>query len=232
MDNRLHYRTMGMVLLPLKPSRRSHQPSHQTLSWLESALTVSYFPLKFLLRLIWLPLSVWIPFLEIGWTVFTFSLAGAKTYQQMLALRFVVGLFEAGYWPALYYILGSWYNKRKWSCLIIKVFDRKHCWLLDSQANLESATVFCSLQYQSHQSSVDSCKLEFTMASTVMLVLQDGDGFLVSFLSTVRSSHFKISDLKLQSSTVSFLSQSLSSPTSSCLIPLGPLNLTGSSLHV
>ena len=31
----------------------------------------------------------------------------------MLALRFVVGLFEAGYWPALYYILGSWYNKSK-----------------------------------------------------------------------------------------------------------------------
>lgn len=31
----------------------------------------------------------------------------------MLGLRFVVGLFEAGYWPALYYILGSWYNKRK-----------------------------------------------------------------------------------------------------------------------
>ncbi|KAI9733756.1 MAG: hypothetical protein M1818_007170 [Claussenomyces sp. TS43310] len=56
---------------------------------------------------------IWIPFLEIGWTVFTFSLAGAKTYTQMLALRFVVGLFEAGYWPALYYILGSWYNKRE-----------------------------------------------------------------------------------------------------------------------
>ncbi|KAF2674098.1 putative pantothenate transporter liz1 [Microthyrium microscopicum] len=37
----------------------------------------------------------------------------AKTYPQMLALRFVVGLFEAGYWPALYYILGSWYNKRE-----------------------------------------------------------------------------------------------------------------------
>ncbi|KAE8449068.1 hypothetical protein EG329_008656 [Mollisiaceae sp. DMI_Dod_QoI] len=56
---------------------------------------------------------IWIPFLEVGWTVFTFSLAGAKTYHQMLALRFVVGLFEAGYWPALYYILGSWYNKRE-----------------------------------------------------------------------------------------------------------------------
>ncbi|KAK4687117.1 MFS transporter, ACS family, pantothenate transporter, partial [Tremellales sp. Uapishka_1] len=56
---------------------------------------------------------IWIPFLEIGWTIFTFALSGAKTYQQMLALRFVVGLFEAGYWPALYYILGSWYNKRE-----------------------------------------------------------------------------------------------------------------------
>jgi MFS transporter, ACS family, pantothenate transporter len=40
----------------------------------------------------------------------------------MLALRFVVGLFEAGYWPALYYILGSWYNKRKSFCLIIEAF--------------------------------------------------------------------------------------------------------------
>jgi hypothetical protein len=40
----------------------------------------------------------------------------------MLALRFVVGLFEAGYWPALYYILGSWYNKRKLFCLIIEAF--------------------------------------------------------------------------------------------------------------
>ncbi|KAL6249511.1 hypothetical protein RBB50_003364 [Rhinocladiella similis] len=56
---------------------------------------------------------IWIPFLEIGWTIFTFALAGAKSYSAMLGLRFVVGLFEAGYWPALYYILGSWYNKRE-----------------------------------------------------------------------------------------------------------------------
>ncbi|OQV00239.1 hypothetical protein CLAIMM_05764 [Cladophialophora immunda] len=56
---------------------------------------------------------IWIPFLELGWTIFTFTLAGAKSYHAMLGLRFVVGLFEAGYWPALYYILGSWYNKRE-----------------------------------------------------------------------------------------------------------------------
>ncbi|KAB5547251.1 putative pantothenate transporter liz1 [Coniochaeta sp. 2T2.1] len=56
---------------------------------------------------------IWIPFLEAGWTIFTFALAGAKSYRAMLGLRFVVGLFEAGYWPALYYILGSWYTKRE-----------------------------------------------------------------------------------------------------------------------
>ncbi|KIW67243.1 hypothetical protein PV04_06508 [Phialophora macrospora] len=56
---------------------------------------------------------IWIPFLEIGWTIFTFALAGAKSYSAMFGLRFIVGLFEAGYWPALYYILGSWYTKRE-----------------------------------------------------------------------------------------------------------------------
>ncbi|KAF2022570.1 putative pantothenate transporter liz1 [Setomelanomma holmii] len=59
------------------------------------------------------PAHIWIPFQEIGWTVFTFALAGAKSYEALLGLRFVVGLFEAGYWPALYYVLGSWYNKRE-----------------------------------------------------------------------------------------------------------------------
>tara|TARA_R110002003_G_scaffold325_6_gene18813 strand:- start:15542 stop:16066 length:525 start_codon:yes stop_codon:yes gene_type:complete len=58
------------------------------------------------------PAHIWIPFQEIGWTVFTFALAGAKSYEAILGLRFIVGLFEAGYWPALYYVLGSWYNKR------------------------------------------------------------------------------------------------------------------------
>ncbi|TAQ86071.1 hypothetical protein B7494_g5617 [Chlorociboria aeruginascens] len=74
-------------------------------------IVVAWTPSNFILTRV--RVHIWIPFLEIGWTVFTFSLAGAKTYKQMLALRFIVGLFEAGYWPALYYILGSWYNKRE-----------------------------------------------------------------------------------------------------------------------
>jgi ACS family pantothenate transporter-like MFS transporter len=71
---------------------------------------VGQLPSNFILTRV--PAHIWIPFQEIGWTVFTFALAGAKSYRALLGLRFVVGLFEAGYWPALYYVLGSWYNKR------------------------------------------------------------------------------------------------------------------------
>jgi ACS family pantothenate transporter-like MFS transporter len=71
---------------------------------------IGQLPSNFILTRV--PAHIWIPFQEVGWTVFTFALAGAKSYRALLGLRFVVGLFEAGYWPALYYVLGSWYNKR------------------------------------------------------------------------------------------------------------------------
>lgn len=59
------------------------------------------------------PARIWIPFQEIGWTMFTFALASTKSYRALLGLCFVVGLFEAVCWPALYYVLGSWCNKRE-----------------------------------------------------------------------------------------------------------------------
>ncbi|KAH8586080.1 putative pantothenate transporter liz1 [Bisporella sp. PMI_857] len=84
-------------------------------NWIVVSWTVGYiigqWPSNFILTRV--PAHIWIPFLELGWTVFTFALAGAKSYEALLGIRFVVGLFEAGYWPALYYILGSWYNKRE-----------------------------------------------------------------------------------------------------------------------
>jgi len=108
----------GYVSYRTSPHFRAYTSySHRTLFWLACLPIVSSFPQKSFVSdsydLLNRSFLVWIPFLEVGWTVFTFSLAGAQTYHQMLALRFMVGLFEAGYWPALYYILGSWYNKRE-----------------------------------------------------------------------------------------------------------------------
>ncbi|KAJ3882379.1 pantothenate transporter liz1 [Lentinula edodes] len=50
---------------------------------------------------------------EIGWGIFTFAQAGAKTYNQMYAFRFMVGVFEASFFPSILYLMGSWYNKHE-----------------------------------------------------------------------------------------------------------------------
>ena len=113
MDDWIHHWTMGMLCFRSSLYSSSYPwHSHRTLSWLEFELTVSMFwESSCARRGIDRIATVWIPLLEIGWTIFTFAIAGAQSYSAMLGLRFVVGLLEAGYWPALYYILGSWYTK-------------------------------------------------------------------------------------------------------------------------
>ncbi|KAF2656229.1 MFS general substrate transporter [Lophiostoma macrostomum CBS 122681] len=54
-----------------------------------------------------------IPTLEIGWGVATFALSGVKNYKALYALRFLVGLFESGFYPGIHYLLGSWYTPRE-----------------------------------------------------------------------------------------------------------------------
>lgn len=43
--------------------------------------------------------SIWIPTLELFWTVLTFSLCKCNTVNQIYAVRFLVGLAESGFYP-------------------------------------------------------------------------------------------------------------------------------------
>ncbi len=52
----------------------------------------------------------WISALEIGWGICTLASYKVKTYQQLYAIRFFVGLFESGFYPAAQYLLGSFYK--------------------------------------------------------------------------------------------------------------------------
>ena len=54
--------------------------------------------------------SIWIPSCELVWTVLTFCLAAAKTSDDVVAIRFFVGLVESIFYPAAHMILGSWYK--------------------------------------------------------------------------------------------------------------------------
>ncbi|KAI1341128.1 pantothenate transporter liz1 [Xylariaceae sp. FL0016] len=54
--------------------------------------------------------SVWLPTLEIIWSVFVIGMAGAKNVETLYALRFFVGLLEASAYPGIMTLLGNWYT--------------------------------------------------------------------------------------------------------------------------
>ncbi|KAH6892539.1 putative allantoate permease [Thelonectria olida] len=54
-----------------------------------------------------------IPSLEVGWGIATICTSAVKSYKALYALRFLVGLFESGFYPGIHYMLGSWYTPRE-----------------------------------------------------------------------------------------------------------------------
>lgn len=54
-----------------------------------------------------------IPALGLGWGIATLGSYAVKNYQALYALRFLVGLFESGFYPGIHYLLGSWYTPRE-----------------------------------------------------------------------------------------------------------------------
>lgn len=54
--------------------------------------------------------SRWIAFLMLGWGVTTMTLGAVNNYSGVLAVRFLLGMFEAGLFPGLVYCLTLWYK--------------------------------------------------------------------------------------------------------------------------
>ncbi|RFU35286.1 hypothetical protein B7463_g1035, partial [Scytalidium lignicola] len=54
--------------------------------------------------------SKWIAFLMFSWGAITIGLGGAKSYASVTAVRFLLGVFEAGLFPGLVYYLTFWYR--------------------------------------------------------------------------------------------------------------------------
>ena len=54
-----------------------------------------------------------LPILETIWGIMTFCQAAVKTPEQMLALRFLIGLAEGPIFPCVVYIIGSWYTRKE-----------------------------------------------------------------------------------------------------------------------
>lgn len=54
--------------------------------------------------------SRWIAFLMFGWGAITMCLGATHTFSQITAIRFLLGMFEAGLFPGLVYYLTFWYK--------------------------------------------------------------------------------------------------------------------------
>ncbi|KAB8261449.1 major facilitator superfamily domain-containing protein [Aspergillus pseudonomiae] len=57
-----------------------------------------------------LPISWVIPILDIAWGVFTLLQFRASSFSELAAYRFLVGWFEAAFFPGMHYIFGAWYR--------------------------------------------------------------------------------------------------------------------------
>jgi MFS transporter, ACS family, pantothenate transporter len=58
-------------------------------------------------------MSLWCPSWELFWVVVTFATASVKTTHQLYACRFLVGLAEGTFYPAVHTVLGGWYTKQE-----------------------------------------------------------------------------------------------------------------------
>nr|AOR51673.1 MFS transporter [Phaffia rhodozyma] len=67
--------------------------------------------------------SRWIPFIMVLWAITQTMMGLVKNYHQLLALRFLLGLFESGLFPGISMYLGMWYKRREQSLRIALFFS-------------------------------------------------------------------------------------------------------------
>ncbi|KAF1943939.1 MFS general substrate transporter [Clathrospora elynae] len=57
-----------------------------------------------------IPMYYLLPFMDITWGIFTLLQYRVNSFAELAAYRFLVGWFEAAFFPAIHYTLGSWYR--------------------------------------------------------------------------------------------------------------------------
>ncbi|KAJ3784988.1 MFS general substrate transporter [Lentinula aff. detonsa] len=55
--------------------------------------------------------SLWIPAMEVLWSVLTMLSSKSENFTHLIVIRFFIGLAESTFYPAMQYVIGSWYQK-------------------------------------------------------------------------------------------------------------------------
>jgi MFS transporter, ACS family, pantothenate transporter len=85
------------------------------LNWLNTYRTIGYIigtmPSQFILMRV--RPSLFLPCLELVWSLFVLGMGFAKNVETMYGLRFMIGLCESAAYPGMMTLLGSWYTPRE-----------------------------------------------------------------------------------------------------------------------
>lgn len=57
--------------------------------------------------------SIYLPLFVCIWSAVSASTAAASNYKQLLAIRFILGISEAPFFPGVFYLLSCWYTRRE-----------------------------------------------------------------------------------------------------------------------
>ncbi|KAI9246511.1 major facilitator superfamily domain-containing protein [Phascolomyces articulosus] len=57
--------------------------------------------------------SIYLPSLELIWCILTLAMACVQSVNQIYVIRVLLGLFEAGFFPGIVFLIGTWYTKRE-----------------------------------------------------------------------------------------------------------------------
>ncbi|CRK16032.1 hypothetical protein BN1723_002211 [Verticillium longisporum] len=66
--------------------------------------------IPFFFLVTYIPMHWLIPFLDISWGIFTLLQYRVQGFSELAAYRFLVGFFEAAFFPLIHYVLGAWYR--------------------------------------------------------------------------------------------------------------------------
>lgn len=80
-------------------------------TWFQIGYIVGQIPSQILLTK--LSPRWYLPAAEFGWSLCVLFIYKCNTVQQIYAVRFFVGFFEAASWPGLHFMIGTWYRNHE-----------------------------------------------------------------------------------------------------------------------
>lgn len=57
--------------------------------------------------------SLYLPFWVLIWSIVSASTAAVQNYHQLVAVRILLGVAEAPFFPGVYFLMSSWYTRRE-----------------------------------------------------------------------------------------------------------------------